>query len=254
DYITDDNTDMLISSEPLNNPNPTLNEPLAIALDQAIDKNQIVVQNIISTTNTAISNITKIDATMDGVNEQWLHSSYKNFLNYALPKLPFMCQEPFKYFWHNLIKYKHKFVELDKLKEEIEEQNIKKARRLKTPTFQFPKDATKLDLTEFEKQQTLLLNLQYYNNLFEHTTNLYNKHIDELKNYLNGIEIQKNEISMSNDFPYEVSNYANAFATGADTFKDLYAEGRQPTGHFLAAALNHEAIHLAAIPQPVEDP
>ncbi|CAG8823168.1 19072_t:CDS:2, partial [Cetraspora pellucida] len=166
----------------------------------------------------------------------------------------------------------HKFVELDKLKEEIEEQNIKKARRLKTPTFQFPKDATKLDLTEFERQQTLLLNNEYYNNLFEHTTKLYNKHIDELKNYLNGIEIQKDEISMSEDFPYEVSNYANAFATGADTFKDLYAEGllkhqghtynqyrphdqgQQPTGHLLAAALNHEAIHLAAIPQPVEDP
>ena len=31
-----------------------------------------------------------------------------------------------------------------------------------------------------------------------------------------------------------------------------HAQGRQHTGHLLAAALNHEAIHFAAIPQPVE--
>ncbi|CAG8764413.1 3225_t:CDS:2, partial [Cetraspora pellucida] len=33
-----------------------------------------------------------------------------------------------------------------------------------------------------------------------------------------------------------------------------HAQGRQHTGHLLAAALNHEAIYFAAIPQPVEGP
>ncbi|CAG8820900.1 15474_t:CDS:1, partial [Racocetra fulgida] len=59
---------------------------------------------------------------MGGANDIWLHNSYKTFLAYALPQLLFMCREPFKYFWHNLIKFKHKFVELEHLKEEIEEK------------------------------------------------------------------------------------------------------------------------------------
>ncbi|CAG8725393.1 222_t:CDS:2, partial [Gigaspora rosea] len=167
----------------------------------------------------------KEDVVMDGVNEKWLHSTYKSYLKYALPKLPFMCREPFTYFWNNLIKYKRKFVEIEQLKEEIDEENFKKARQVKTPNFQTPKNAGKLDFTKFEREKTKELNQQYYDKIYEHATKLYRQHVEELKNYLESITIDRNKISFSEDFPFTVDTYGNAFGTGADLFKDLYAEG-----------------------------
>ncbi|CAG8725278.1 1934_t:CDS:1, partial [Cetraspora pellucida] len=76
---------------------------------------------------------------------------------------------PFTYFWQNLIKIKYKFIEVELLKEEVDEEKVKKARKVKAPLFQLPKNAGKIDIPEFEKEYTLKFNTQYYEAIKVHT-------------------------------------------------------------------------------------
>ncbi|CAG8453125.1 5790_t:CDS:2, partial [Scutellospora calospora] len=132
---------------------------------------------------------------------------------------------PFKFFWHNLAKIKHKIIEVNQLEEEINEDRIKHARKVKAPKFQYLKNLEKIDFSEFEKEQSKELNSQYAKNLKMHVDKLYKDHIENLTNFVNSIGNEGHQIQETIEFPFKISLYNNPFSEAQTLFNNLYAEG-----------------------------
>ncbi|CAG8797517.1 2683_t:CDS:2, partial [Racocetra fulgida] len=157
------------------------------------------------------------------------------------------------------------FVELEHLKEEIEKENVKKPRRLKTPTSQLPKNVEKFDFSEKElnNSKDFPFNISLHDNGFalgaDKFKDLYAEGLLIITNILKKQELIRQNKIKRNKEPVDPTLGAPRPPRGElKTKPQLHhrplAHSQQPPGHLRAAALNHETIHHAAIPQPVEGP
>jgi hypothetical protein len=228
-------------SEPLTNPNPNQKGIMSsqsssskVTFQKELDTNKKIFQETINLTEEILDENNPHEEPNEPDTEDepmhdanpWIHSTYKNFLTYALPKLPFICREPFKFFWNNLVKIKTKKLEIDQLEEEINEDRVKQARKVKAPKFQYSKGLEKIDFSEFEIKQTKELNNIYVENSKTHINKLYKDHINQLESFVTSITRKPDIIENTDEFPFKLyRTFNNHFREAENTFLDLYCEG-----------------------------